>query len=542
MRQAHARRTIALSAAAVLTAGLAVSAPAFADGKQVKPKAAVATTDADRLATAVTVNGQLKHLRQLQVIANRNEGNRASGLPGHTASADYVASTLKQAGYVVKRQTFTFPFSRDVEPATLALTEPTATDIETAAFQYSGSGEVTGPLVPIDLTLPPAAEPSSTSGCEAEDFPAPPSEDAVALLQRGTCDFGLKAANAEVAGYAAAIIFNEGQEGRQELLTGTLGASVGIPTVGISFEDGQTLATTEGATVKVTAKTENDPNRKTENVIANLPASSKTKNPGQAVVVGAHLDSVAEGPGINDNGTGSAALLEIALQLRKLKIDKKLQRPVRFVFFGAEEAGLLGSQHYVDSLTDLQRSRIYANLNFDMLGSPNYVRFVYDGNGSATDLGGEAGPAGSAQIEKVFTNYYGAKKLATEPTAFDGRSDYGPFIEYGIPAGGLFSGAEEIKTEEEAATYGGTAGEAYDSCYHQACDDITNLSTQGISELGDGAAYATVRIAQSKLGLYGDAPRPKIKTKAQVKAQKTALKRQGKATRATAHGEHALTR
>ncbi|RYJ06637.1 MAG: M28 family peptidase, partial [Actinomycetales bacterium] len=237
---------------------------------------------------------------------------------------------------------------------------------------------------------------------------------------------------------------------------------------------------------------------------------------------------------INDNGTGTAAVLETALQLRRTKIDKKLQRPVRFAFWGAEEAGLLGSQHYVDSLTDLQRSRIYANLNFDMLGSPNYVRFVYDGNGSASDLGGEAGPAGSAQIERVFTNYYGSKKLATAPTAFDGRSDYGPFIEYGIPAGGLFSGAEGVKTEAEAATYGGVAGEAYDACYHQACDDITNLSTKAMSELGDGAAYATVRIAQSKLGLYGDAgTRRATKSKASVKA---------KGARARAHGEHSLRR
>ncbi len=321
-------------------------------------------------------------------------------------------------------------------------------------------------------------------------------------MQRGTCNFGVKAANAEAAGYAAAIIFNEGQEGRQELLTGTLGDPVGIPVVGISYEDGVALSEAAGATVHVTTKTEIDLNRTTSNVIADLPG--KTKNPDQVVVVGAHLDSVAAGPGINDNGTGTAGVLEIAKQYKKTGLAKKAQRPVRFAFWGAEEKGLLGAYHYVESLSDAQRAKIYANLNFDMIGSPNFVRFVYDGDGSAD---GNAGPAGSAEIEKVFLDYFGKKKLASAPTAFDGRSDYGPFIEAGIPAGGLFSGAEGVKTPEEAAIFGGTAGQPYDSCYHQACDDITNLSTKAIDQLGDAAAHAVAVLALSKKGLYGDAKR-----------------------------------
>ena len=129
------------------------------------------------------------------------------------------------------------------------------------------------------------------------------------------------------------------------------------------------------------------------------------------------------------------------------------------------------------------------------------VRFVYDGDGSATEL---AGPPGSAQIEGVFNDYFASQNLASEPTAFDGRSDYGPFIAVGIPAGGLFSGAEGEKTPEEAAVYGGTAGEAYDSCYHQACDDINNLSTKALNELGDAAAHATWTLARSKSGFFED--------------------------------------
>jgi Zn-dependent M28 family amino/carboxypeptidase len=146
-------------------------------------------------------------------------------------------------------------------------------------------------------------------------------------------------------------------------------------------------------------------------------------------------------------------------------------------------------------------SDIYANLNFDMLASPNYVRFVYDGDGSDT---GTAGPPGSAQIEALFNQYYAGQGLATDPTEFDGRSDYGPFIDVGIPAGGLFSGAEGLKTAEQAATYGGTAGEPYDACYHQACDTTNNLNTKALNELGDGVVHATWTLAKSKSGLFED--------------------------------------
>jgi Zn-dependent M28 family amino/carboxypeptidase len=160
----------------------------------------------------------------------------------------------------------------------------------------------------------------------------------------------------------------------------------------------------------------------------------------------------------------------------------------------------------VDSLTDAQLSKIYANLNFDMLGSPNYVRFVYDGDGSA-DPAGLGGPPGSAQIESVFNDYFAAQGLASAPTAFDGRSDYGPFIAAGIPAGGLFSGAEDLKTAEEAAIYGGTAGAPYDACYHQACDTTSNLSTAALNELGDAAAHAVMTLATSQSGFFEDGSR-----------------------------------
>jgi Zn-dependent M28 family amino/carboxypeptidase len=179
--------------------------------------------------------------------------------------------------------------------------------------------------------------------------------------------------------------------------------------------------------------------------------------------------------------------------MSKLGIEPR--NKVRFAFWGAEEFGLLGSEHYVESLSEDELDQIALNLNFDMLGSPNFVRFVYDGDGSAT---GTKGPAGSAEIERVFKRYFNAKDLKTAPTAFDGRSDYGPFIAEGIPAGGLFSGAEDEKTAKQQSIYGGTAGEPYDSCYHQPCDDISNLSVRSLNQLSDGVAHATLTYANDE--------------------------------------------
>jgi Zn-dependent M28 family amino/carboxypeptidase len=464
------------------------------------PASAVDDIDSAKLRKAVTVGGILAHERVFQRIANQNDGTRASGTPGYDASAAYVKKALKKAGYKVTEQTFTFPFFRELAPAVLEQVTPTATDYATGTFDFSATGDVQGQLVPTkDIVIPPTTEPSSSSGCEATDFtPASMTEPQVALIQRGTCTFEDKANNAKAAGYDAAIIFNEGQPGRDELFIGTLGSPVGIPVVGLSFKDAETLynATKAGpVVVHVVTSTEIKLDATTTNIIADSPGGDANK----VLVVGAHLDSVVPGPGINDNGSGASTILEIAEEMSELKI--KPRQKVRFAFWGAEEANLLGSEHYVNTLSDANLAKIFANLNFDMVASPNYVRFVYDGDGSDT---GTAGPPGSAEIEEVFTSYFASQGLASAPTAFDGRSDYGPFIDVGIPAGGLFSGAEGIKTAEEAAIYGGTAGVAYDVCYHQACDTINNVNTDALFELGDAAADAVLTLARTKSGFFPD--------------------------------------
>jgi Zn-dependent M28 family amino/carboxypeptidase len=464
---------------------------------------AAVTTDSSKLRAAVTTKGIMKHENQFQDIADANNDTRASGTPGFDASAEYVAGKLRAAGYNVTVQPFTFLFFQELAPTTFSQTAPLAKTYQDGTdfliMEYSGSGNIVDKaVVPTnDVQIPPGRTASSSdSGCEASDFvPASTTEPQVALIQRGTCDFIVKARNAEAAGYDAAIIFNEGQEGRTDVINGTLGGpGVTIPVIGTTFAVGEELyKASPGTRVSISATTLLE-NRDTANVIADTPTGRSDRT----VVVGAHLDSVPEGPGINDNGSGSATILEVALQMSKLGIQPR--NKVRFAFWGAEESGLIGSEHYVNSLSNSQLNDIAVNLNFDMVASPNYGRFVYDGDGSDTP---DAGPAGSGVVEEVFNNYFASQGLAVLPTAFDGRSDYGPFIEAGIPAGGLFTGAEDVKSAEEARLFGGTAGEAFDPCYHQACDDITNLNKTALDQMSDGVAHATLVFAQTGTAVGG---------------------------------------
>ncbi len=224
----------------------------------------------------------------------------------------------------------------------------------------------------------------------------------------------------------------------------------------------------------------------------NVLAESKGGDPNNVVMVGAHLDSVNAGPGINDNGSGSAAILETAKQMAKVKPRNK----VRFALWGAEESNLVGSTYYVNNLSAEEQAKITLYLNFDMVGSPNHVFFVYDGDDSDA-VGAGPGPAGSTQIEDVFERYYTDRGIPYKGTDFSGRSDYGPFIAVGIPSGGLFTGAEGIKTAEEAAIWGGTAGIAYDPCYHQACDTYANNNDSALDVNSDAVAYATLQYAMN---------------------------------------------
>ncbi|MET7671842.1 M28 family peptidase [Micromonospora luteifusca] len=446
-----------------------------------------------KLTKAVTLQGVLRHLDAFQAIADANGGNRGSGLPGYDASADYVAGLLENAGYSVTRQPFDFNFFEKFGSSFARLSPPPAatyvagTDYD--LMDFSGAGDVTGLVVPVDLALTPPR--ASTSGCESADFSAAVAGK-IALLQRGSCPFGQKVANAEAAGAIGAILMNQGDGDpvanvdRYALFAGTLGTPVGIPAVSVSYFMGEQFAGTPGLTVRITADTTSEV-RSTENVIAEN-TTGRTDN---VVMAGAHLDSEPDTAGINDNGSGSAALLEVALQMAKVKSNNR----VRFAWWGAEEANLVGSTFYVNSLDEEQAGNIALYLNFDMIGSPNYVLGVYDGDDSA-QTGSGPGPAGSAQIEDVFERFFARRGLPTNAADFTGRSDYGPFIAVGIPAGGLFTGAEVLKTAEDVAKYGGVQGAQYDPCYHEPCDSL-----HPVADGGNAALYAQL---DAMYDLYGN--------------------------------------
>ncbi len=436
-----------------------------------------------KLLECVTLEGVLEHEQALQSIADDNGGVRSAGTPGYDASVDYVDERLTRAGYTVTRQSFAVFAYEEVGPSALEQTSPGAVTYvegtDFAATPHSEPGDVTAPVTPVDLQLGPGN--ASTSGCETSDFAGFP-EGHIALIQRGTCTFEIKAENAADAGAIGVLFFNQGNTadaGRQGIPAVTLGNdyTAGIPALSATYALGETLAGTSGLEMRLFANVSREPTT-TENVIA----ESRGGDPDEVVMAGAHLDSVAEGPGINDNGSGSSALIEVAEQMAKLKLPHK----VRFAWWGAEESGLVGSTYYVNNLTDDQLADVEMYLNFDMVGSPNYGLFIYDGDGSGF---GMVGPDGSDEIEALFERYYAERDIPSEPTAFTGRSDYQAFINNGVPSGGLFTGADGVKTADQVAKWGGTAGQAYDPCYHAACDTIDNLDHEALDINSDAIAY-----------------------------------------------------
>jgi aminopeptidase S len=215
------------------------------------------------------------------------------------------------------------------------------------------------------------------------------------------------------------------------------------------------------------------------NVVAELPGTRNDR----VIMIGAHLDSVAAGPGMNDNASGSAMVLELVRQLA----DARLPATIRFAWWDGEEPGRLGSGHYVAALDRAERERILLYLNLDMVGSPNYLRLVYAGDS-------DHAPPGSEVVEKLLTDYFSSQGLAVGSLEPGEGSDHAPFAAAGIPIGGLFTGVDP-KTRSEQATYGGTVGAPADPCYHQACDDLTNLNLVALKQMGDATAHVLMRLA-----------------------------------------------
>jgi Zn-dependent M28 family amino/carboxypeptidase len=468
----HRRAVATLAAAALATPLLLASASPSAAHRQ--DPAAQAAKDASKLARKLveraSATDAFEHLEKFQQIADTTGGNRAAGTLGHDASAAYVYQQLKKYGYNVSYQQFEFIYT-ETQAEKLSVVSPAPRDVEIKAMTYTKSTPVGG--IKADLAAVPV-DADGTTGCEPADYASGTFTGKVALIKRGGCTFAAKQAAAAGAGAAGAIIYNN----TAGALSGTLGGPEEgkIPTGGITKAEGDQLAAdlAKGPVSISFEIRQLQEKRVTNNVIA----ETRGGNAANTVMLGAHLDSVTAGPGINDNGSGSAGLLEVAEELAK-----KEQRPankVRFAWWSAEENGLLGSEHYVANMSSLDRKEVKLYLNFDMIASPNYGLFVYDGDDS-DGVGAGPGPTGSAQLERDINEFLDKRGTPHEGTDFTGRSDYGPFIEVGIPSGGTFTGAEGLKTEAQVKKFGGTAGVAYDSCYHAECDNLSNIDMKAFA-------------------------------------------------------------
>jgi Zn-dependent M28 family amino/carboxypeptidase len=410
---------------------------------------------AKRLADAITVDGLRAHLEALQRIADGNDGTRASGTPGYDASVDYVVDQLEEAGYEARLHRFRYVDSREVAPAELAQLSPDATTYgegkDFVALRYSGSGNVTALLQPVDTD-------SETSGCEPGDFDSF-EEGSIALIRRGGCFFFIKVENAAEAGAAAVLVFNDGSPGHEAPIEATLVRPAGLPALSLANGLGEELVNLDDE-VQLRVSTSFETGKiGAANVTADLDGVEDVA----PLLLGAHLDSIASGPGINDNGSGVAALLEVAQQARRLGL--RPQHPVRFAFWAGEEAGLVGSTKYVESLGDDPDAEIAAVVNLDMMGSPNAEAFVYDGDPT---------------IEDALAQAVGREGLEPLPVDLEGRSDHVPFAEAAIPVGGLFTGADEL----------GADGRPHDACYHQPCDTLENVDLETLAQMTDALAIA----------------------------------------------------
>jgi Zn-dependent M28 family amino/carboxypeptidase len=504
----HRRRLAGLLAGAALVGLLIPTKAAAGPGQNACERRN--NNQYDKLLECVTLAGVREHQAAFQAIADANGGTRADQTPGYEASVDYVEQTMLAAGWEVERVPFEYVAETD---AGIEQLTPVAASYTTGGYSGSGGGDVTEDVIAVDINLvPPRA---NTSGCQGafteaavgaplvadpggpDDF-AGFTPGAIALIQRGGCSFALKAHNAQAAGAGAVIIFNQGDTpAREALFIGNavaanvdeLGALT-IPVVGASFQNGSDLAQA-GSTARVfvvlTTFT-------AENVIAEL----QGKNDGNVVMAGAHLDSVPAGPGINDNGSGSAALLEVAQNLA----NHRPVNTVRFAWWGAEELGLIGSTQWVAQRSQEELDEIALYLNFDMIGSSNYFIGVYDADQSSYTAP-VAVPAGSIAIEDVFESYYTLVGERYDDSEFSGRSDYQAFINNNIPSSGLFTGAEVQKTPEQVGIWGGTAGAQFDPCYHLACDTFANNADRALHVNTDAIAFAVLTFAYSTESVNG---------------------------------------
>ncbi|CAF0859958.1 unnamed protein product [Adineta steineri] len=467
----------------------------------------------EQLAPSMKIDEVMNHLNELQKIAMATTGkNRAVGTIGFNNTLDYIENSLTaNTNFKVFRRYFkrgTFSLQRNPTLIStingVAKTHTYSTSGEFYHVQYSTSVTLNENVL---LTAIP------NLGCSDEDWLAarPPPAGLVVLVKRGDCTFVEKARLAEKYKVAALLFYNNGQagDGSQPIYV-NIGTGSNIPALFLSNTLGTTLVNAANdpsrmATVRLTIATA------PLVPIGNICAATLTGDPTQTILIGSHTDSVPAGPGINDNGSGTAVNLALAATLYRLMqtstYDAYKYR-VQFCFWGGEELGLLGSAfHAAEAKTSTvvgeRISDYLININLDMVGSPNFIFGIYDGRTAPSNTPAAARP-GSLKISTLFQTLFNQNSLPWDHSAFDGRSDYGPFLAAGVVAGGLFTGADALKTVEQRNRYnsmlgsnlGGTSGIRQDRCYHLACDTTTNINQFALDIMMQAAAYSVESMGQ----------------------------------------------
>lgn len=448
----------------------------------------------EALRDAIAVDDIVADLGRLDAIATSNGGNRAAGSPGYDQSAQFVAEELRAAGYEVSLAPTQLTAFRQDAPSLLEIQGAAAlqlTDIrDFKAMLLSPSGDVTADV--FALGFDPAAQPGDRDGigCDPGDWSVVPA-GVIALVQPGECRRRDVVLNAQAAGVVG-LITSYVDWGPDHVLRPTLidGAGLSIPVVGTTGATGLAILAASQAGQQVHLEVHTTVAQvESPNIIGELPGG----DPAHVVMLGGHLDSVVDGPGINDNGTGTMAILEIARELAKLRPEGPPWK-VRIAFWTGEEIGLLGSFAYVGGLPPEDVASIEAYLNLDMVGSPNAVREIYDTSGTLRPIAGGV-------LQELLREALANAGLAAKVVDIGGASDHLPFDREGIVVGGLFSGASALKTDEEAGLFGGTAGTPSDPCYHLACDTAANVDRGVLEQLAKAAAWTLGRLASGEVVL-----------------------------------------
>lgn len=443
-----------------------------------------------RVADAVTADGMYTHLQKLQDIADANDGNRGQGSAGLAASVDYVAQFLRDKGF----------------------------DVETPEYERLDRVQGGDPTLTVNgrdhhvdqasllISTPPGGlkaitlRPAKPSGCRTADYDGVSVKGAISVVDDTGCSVVDKQ-NVAVSEGAVGLLVVSGprQGGGSPPGLFTPGYYRGL-TVPVGVIDAATNSALRRTTARVTLVLDGKP------VMAkgrNILAQTKTGNTDNVVVAGAHIDSSAASPGINDNGSGVAALLETASALGP---RPQTANAVRFAFWGSEQNGLAGATSYVRGLSAEQLDQIALYLDFDMIGSSNAGYFTYDGDQSAQlnpDIPLHSVPEGSAGIERTLAGHLYSVGARPADMPLSRITDYNAFLSAGVPIGGLTAGSSQRKSEAQARLWGGTAGVAFDPNYHTRRDTVDNIDRDALAVMGSAAAFAIATYAQSIEGVNG---------------------------------------